>query len=362
MMISKTILYFYGFLFSLFLSLTLTPLFKRIAIKKSLIAFPHKERLHKTPVPLLGGAAIVCAFYLTIIIHYCILKFIPGVKDYLPQELLPYVHGIFKRVPQFSIILICGLPIFFLGLLDDLKAMEPHHKFFFEILVGISLYCFDIRITLFFGNGFMSLLFTVFWIVAIINAFNLLDNIDGLCAGIAVIAAFILFILCLEGGQILVSLLLIIFVGSILGFLKYNYNPASIFMGDAGSLFIGYLMGVLSIISTFYYNGAPSIVPIASPLLILAVPIYDTLSVILIRVKSKKSIFTGDKNHFSHRLLCIGMSQKETVLFIYLIALCLGIAALTLNNSDLKSQIIILVQAGGLLSIIYLLETIKSNK
>ena len=354
-------LYAYALLLSLMLSITLTPLFKHFAIKWGILAHPHKERLHQTAIPLLGGVAIVLSFYLCIIINYCFLRFIPNINALLPEELIPYLYGALKSVPQFSIILICGLLIFFLGLMDDINALGPKRKFIFEIFVGIILYYNDIRITLFFGEGFISLCVTVFWVLAITNAFNLLDNIDGLSSGIAIIASFMLFLLCVQGGQILVSLLLVIFIGSLLGFLRYNYPPASVFMGDAGSLFTGYLMSVLIILSTFYSNGTLSLIPFVAPLLILAVPIYDTFSVICIRIKNKKSIFTGDKNHFSHRLLQLGMSQKEAVLFIYLIALCLGIAALTLTRTDLKSQFILLLQSGGLLTIIYLLERIKNQ-
>ena len=227
--------------------------------------------------------------------------------------------------------------------------------------MGIILYYNGIRITLFLGEGMISLFVTVFWILAITNAFNLLDNIDGLSSGIAIIASFILFLMCFQGGQILVCLLLVIFIGSLLGFLRYNYPPAKLFMGDAGSLFTGYIMSVLIIMSTFYSNGDISLIPFVAPVLILAVPIYDTLSVICIRIKNRKSIFTGDKNHFSHRLLKLGMSQKQAVLFIYLVSLCLGMAALTLTSTNLKSQFILLLQSCGLLTIIYLLERVKSQ-
>ena len=164
------------------------------------------------------------------------------------------------------------------------------------------------------------------------------------------------------GNQILVSLLLVIFIGVLSGFLIFNYPPASIFMGDAGSLFLGYIMSVLSIKATFYVEHNLSIIPIVTPLLILAVPIYDTLSVIIIRIKNRKHIFCGDRNHFSHRLLNLGMSVKEAVLFIYLVTLALGVSAIALKGASFTSQIILLFQAIGLLAIIYLLEKVNNKK
>ncbi len=360
-MIYTLVVYIYAFILSLTLSLLFTPFFKMIALKFGVLAYPHKERLHQNPIPLLGGSAIVISFYLCILINYFILRFIPNINNLLPEELIPYLYGALKTMPQFSVILLCGLLIFLLGLMDDINALGPKRKFIFQILVGVILYYNNIRITIFLGEGIISLIITVFWVLAITNSFNLLDNIDGLSSGIAIISSFMLFLLCFQGGQILVSLLLVIFIGSLLGFLRYNYPPGTIFMGDAGSLFIGYLMSVLIIMSTFYSNGSISLIPFAAPLLILAVPIYDTISVICIRIKNKKSVFTGDKNHFSHRLLKLGMSQKETVLFIYLVAMCLGMAALTLVQTDLKKQLILLVQSAGLLTIIYLFERVKNR-
>jgi UDP-GlcNAc:undecaprenyl-phosphate GlcNAc-1-phosphate transferase len=361
-MSSIILLYFYAFVFTFVISLFFTSFFRKYALIHKIIAHPHKERLHEKPIPLLGGVAIVFSFYLFIIINFLFLKYVKILHEYLPDQLIPYIEGALTKFPHLSVILICGFLIFLLGLIDDLKVLGPKRKFLFQIFIGCVLYFNDIRITLFFGDGFLSLFLTVLWVVAVTNAFNLLDNIDGLSSGIAIISAIFLFILCLEGKQILVSLLLIIFIGAVGGFLRFNYHPAKIFMGDAGSLFIGYIIAVITMMSTFYYQPEPSIVPFVSPLLILAVPFYDTFSVICIRIKNGKSIFSGDKNHFSHRLLRLGMSQKQTVLFIYLVSLCLGIAALVLKSSDVRGQVILLFQALGLLAIIYLLERLQHKE
>ena len=334
----------------------------KLAKRTNFLAHPRQDRLHKSPVPMLGGLGIVGSFYLMLGIHYFVVKFMPDIFTGFPEWVSPFVYGINVVESQFAFILMGGVIVFFAGLLDDIKTLRPLNKLLFQIILGIGLYVADVRITVFCGPGLLSMFITVFWVVAITNAFNLLDNIDGLSAGVGAIASFILFLQCVQGGQILVALLLIIFIGSLCGYLVFNYPPAKIFMGDAGSLFIGYFISVLTIKSTFYFDKDLSLVPFATPLVILAVPIYDTVSVIIIRLKNKKPIFAGDKNHFSHRLLRAGMSNRQAVNFIYLVAICLGIAALAMKSGDLQSQVILLIQAGGLLTMIYLMERIKINK
>jgi UDP-GlcNAc:undecaprenyl-phosphate/decaprenyl-phosphate GlcNAc-1-phosphate transferase len=352
-------LYIYAFFITFVSALAATYVCRKIALRLKVIAYPKKERLHEEPIPLLGGVAIVFSFYFCLGLNYVFLRVLKNFSFDLPQELLPYVDGALARFPYLAVILFCGALMFLLGLIDDLKVLGPIRKIFFQVLVGVFLYYNDIRISLFMEEGFLSLFVTVIWIVGITNAFNLLDNIDGLSAGVAIIASCILLILCVQGQQILVSLLLVFFIGALAGFLRFNYQPASIFMGDAGSLFIGYVLSVLTIMSTFHYSKEISIIPIAAPLLIFAVPIYDTVSVMGIRLKNGKSLFSGDKNHFSHRLLRLGMSQRGTVLFIYLVSLCLGISALALSNANVVGQYVLLFHSVGLLLIIYLLEREK---
>jgi len=248
-----------------------------------------------------------------------------------------------------------------IGLYDDLHDMHAKSKLFLQIVVGAILFFSGIRVSLFVDSQIVSFIFTVGWVVFVTNAFNLLDNIDGLSAGVALIASMFLLLMCMKGGQFLVCVLLLIFMGAVAGFLSYNFSPARIFMGDCGSLFVGYMLSVLTIVSTYHRTSGVSLVPFAAPLLILSVPFYDVFSVIYIRIVTKKSIFLGDKNHFSHRLLKGGMTVRQAVLFIYLIAFCLGIAALSLDATNIFQQVILLVQAVCLLSVIFLLERIHLN-
>ena len=350
--------YLYLFLYSALLSLVLIPVMRKIALKYGVIAVPKKDRFHEQPTPLLGGVAIITAFYFTIGIHLVCIKLGLPVVNYYVKELMPYCVGALRNTGKLSAILGGGVLLFLLGLIDDLTVLGAKRKFFFELAVGIFLYAIDVRITVF-PYGFLNFFATVMWVVVITNAFNLLDNIDGLAAGVAGIAACMLLIFCILGGQVLIAMLLVVFIGAVLGFLRYNYSPASIFMGDSGSLFIGFFMSTVTIMSTFYYDNGASIVPIVAPLMVLSVPIYDTLSVIAIRLKNRQSLFVGDKNHFSHRLLRIGMTTREAVTYIYVVGLSTGIGALSLFHAPLFSQYALLIQTILLIMLLHHLKNVK---
>jgi UDP-GlcNAc:undecaprenyl-phosphate GlcNAc-1-phosphate transferase len=177
------------------------------------------------------------------------------------------------------------------GLFDDVREMKPWVKLVSQIFVGIVLVSSGVRITLFLPYPFFGGLLTVLWVVGISNAFNLLDNMDGLSCGVGFIAAAVLFAVTLQTGQVFVGLMLVLFLGATLGFLRFNFSPASVFMGDAGSLFIGYMLSLLTVMATFYTAASPTLIPVIMPFLILSVPIFDTLSVVYLRIKQKKPVF-----------------------------------------------------------------------
>jgi UDP-GlcNAc:undecaprenyl-phosphate GlcNAc-1-phosphate transferase len=179
---------------------------------------------------------------------------------------------------------------------------------------------------------------------------------DGLACGVALIATFIFLGITDFQNQIFTSYVLIIFAGVLAGFLIFNWYPSSIFMGDTGSLWIGFMLAVLTIMSTFYSEGRPTLLPVIMPLLILGVPIFDTVSVILIRIYRKKPLFVGDKNHFSHRLVYLGMTQPQAVAFIYLVTFCVGINSTLLFTVGKTGAAVILLQAVVIFIIIALLE------
>jgi UDP-GlcNAc:undecaprenyl-phosphate GlcNAc-1-phosphate transferase len=187
------------------------------------------------------------------------------------------------------------------------------------------------------------------------NSMNLLDNMDGLAAGVAAIAAFIFFLAVRPLGQTFTSVMHLMVAGTTVGFLFYNFKPATIFMGDAGSMLIGYMLASLAVMSTFYTVFSPTRVAVLIPLFALAIPLFDTLSVIYIRVKNKESIIRGDKRHFSHRLVESGMTQKQAVLFIYFVAAVVGLGATLLWSLRLAGVLAVIAQAVGIFAIVVLL-------
>jgi UDP-GlcNAc:undecaprenyl-phosphate/decaprenyl-phosphate GlcNAc-1-phosphate transferase len=244
-----------------------------------------------------------------------------------------------------------------LGILDDIRDINAKLKLLIQSITALVVVLFGMRITLFIESAFIGGVITVIWIVAITNAFNLLDNMDGLSAGTAFISSIIFFFTAWVHGYLFVSAIMLVFAGSIAGFLRYNVNPAKIFMGDAGSLFIGFMLSSLTILNTYYAEGSKTLFPVIMPVLILAVPIFDMLSVIVIRIKNRESIFKPDKRHFSHRLVALGLTHRQAVSLVYLICFCVGISSLLLRQVNAMGAFIIIVQALAIFGIIISLES-----
>ncbi len=319
------------------IAVILTPLAKWIAKKVKAIDYPSKIKIHKNPMPRLGGLAIFFAFILLVIFD------------------LIWGHRIVGRVLEMRHVLglLIGAGVIVItGVIDDIKKLKPTQKLFGQIIaalvvifsgIGIdfiaspfgSHFALDvIKIPITFSESTFQLvvfadLFALFWILGMVNTANFLDGLDGLISGVGFIAAMFLFFLSLrpQVNQPEVAYLSIIFAGALLGFLIFNFNPAKIFAGDSGSMLIGFVIGVLSII-----NGAK----IATALLVMGFPILDVAWSILRRLIKKQSPFQGDKRHFHHRLLELGLSQKQAVLLIYAIAICFGLAAFLLQGSKEK--------------------------
>jgi UDP-GlcNAc:undecaprenyl-phosphate GlcNAc-1-phosphate transferase len=201
------------------------------------------------------------------------------------------------------------------------------------------------------------------WIVLITNSFNLLDNMDGLSSGVAAISAIIFLSVAAYQGQFFIALILSIFIGSVLGFLRYNYNPSTIFMGDAGSLFLGYILSTLTISASYVTPESSSLLPALMPVIILSIPLFDTISVIIIRVKEHRPIYVGDKRHLSHRLVDMGFSPRSAVNTIYLLTFAVGLAAFLLPYLSIRLSILVFIQVIIILIIISILMFVgKRNK
>jgi UDP-GlcNAc:undecaprenyl-phosphate GlcNAc-1-phosphate transferase len=176
------------------------------------------------------------------------------------------------------------------------------------------------------------------------NAFNLLDNMDGLAAGVAFVACGVFLINAWALGEFFISLMLVAFMGSLLGFLLYNFHPATVFLGDCGSHFIGFVMGSLTLLERYISHASSTFFPILMPVLVLALPLLDTATVMYIRVKERRPIYVGDSRHLSHRLVSLGFSQRAAVLFLYLVTFALGLGAASLSDATMIQTVLILVQ------------------
>ena len=312
--------YLAAFLISLIISLFSTPLIIKLSSSLSIVDKPGKRKINTEVVPTAGGIAIYLAFVLTALFIMPLGQTLKG-------------------------ILIGGSFMLVVGLLDDKYAISAPLKFSTQIIGALILISFGVRINFItnpFGGllylGMFSLPFTVFWIVSIINTINLIDGLDGLAAGVAIIAVSTLFVVALQQNQTTAALLALITAGSCLGFLKYNFNPARIFMGDTGSMFIGYIIAAVSITGALKSAAA---VTIFVPMLALAVPILDTTFAIIRRFFNDRPIGEADQGHIHHRLLAIGMSQKQAVISVYVLSMILGAVAVIINGFQFNSAFLI---------------------
>ncbi len=278
---------------SFVLCLILTPVVRQIAIKCKLLDQPSGDRWHKKPVALLGGVAI----YLSAAIPFLLMD-----KNYL-----------------MSICIVGMIALFTLGLFDDFMYIKPYIKLLVQVLVSVYVISSGIHFQ-WFNSFILNALISMVWIVGVTNAFNLIDNMDGLCTGVGVIACFFFSIVYLGEGLVLCYVL----GGSLSAFLIYNTKPASIFMGDCGSLFIGFLLAVLGMYFPMEFGTGFGRTDLLV-LLVLAVPIIDTTFVTFRRMLDKRSVFIGGRDHLSHMLVSMGFSEMFSVLILYMCVIIFGL-------------------------------------
>jgi UDP-GlcNAc:undecaprenyl-phosphate/decaprenyl-phosphate GlcNAc-1-phosphate transferase len=310
-------------LFSFPLCLVFTPLVRRLATKKGWIAHPSAERWHRKPTALMGGVAI----YLAVSLPLFFIADFTSLFSFLTDA--PEAKG----SQSIAGTLWLGMSLLFLlGLLDDFISIKPHTKLVGQILVASLTIFLGFRLH-WFTSMTLDTTLSIVWIVGITNAFNLIDNMDGLCAGIGCIAAGYMALLFCGATSLGACWAAIALFGALFGFLFYNFFPATIFMGDSGSLAIGYSLSLLSL----YYAQSPAVTPMAAyavPVLALMVPILDTTLVTIIRILSGRKASTGGKDHTSHRLVLMGFTERGAVMFLYLIGAVAGYAALFVSKSD----------------------------
>lgn len=234
------------------------------------------------------------------------------------------LYGLNRRMLELSGILIGALGMLSLGWLDDKRELSPRPKFVGQLLIAFMVASSGARITLFVPYPAFHYLITMLWILTVVNAFNFMDNMNGLCAGLGVIGAWYFATIAASRGQYLVALIAFLTVGALLGFLPYNFPNARVFLGDAGSHLVGYLLAVLAILPHFYTSHHPRPLAVLIPLLVLAIPLLDLIWVVMLRWRKGQPFYVGDTNHLSHRLVRAGWSRASAVAFIWAVAALLG--------------------------------------
>jgi UDP-GlcNAc:undecaprenyl-phosphate GlcNAc-1-phosphate transferase len=343
------------------LSAVLVPACEALAHRLGALDRPGPRKVHLDPTPRTGGVAVFLSFGAVVVVGYLLAPHF-GSSAWFTQNLGSTLALLQEAYRVQGKILALGLGsalAFAVGLFDDIHGdrFHPAMKAGGQLLAALVLVAADVR-TSFLPFEWMNTLLTVLWIVGITNAFNLLDNMDGLSAGVATVASAVLLINAIALGEFFVSLILAAFMGSLLGFLLFNFfhlGGRRIFLGDCGSLFIGFTMGSLTLLERYLSHASSTLFPVLMPVLVLAVPLIDTSTVIVIRLRERRPIYVGDSRHLSHRLVSLGLSSRQAVLFIWLATFCLGMPALTLAHATVARAVLVLVQAMGMVALLLIL-------
>lgn len=310
---------------------------------------------HVEPKVRCGGIAIYAAFVITLLFNLLLAIILAG-TGLAPKALNPVLGNIPIVADKLVALFSGGTLLFLTGLVDDRRSLKPEVKLIIQILAALPLVLSGITIRFFIPGQIVGAVLTICWVVLLSNSFNFIDNMDGLCAGVASIVAFNFYLVSHSGGEYFMMGILAVFIGSVCGFLWYNFPNAQLFMGDSGSLFVGYMIAALSTMVTYYKEGVPTQIPVIAPLVILGVPLFDTASVMYIRWRLKKPFMKGDQNHLSHRLVALGFSRRNAVLFIYLLTFTVGLSAVNLRFLNWAGALIALAQVILFFVIIYFLE------
>jgi len=345
------------------ISAILTMVVRKWAVKRDFVARPTSDRYHRTVIPMGGGIAFFWAMAI-VGVGALAAALLLGERMASYGLAAPGEASFARRLSE-AVILAASLSgMHLLGLWDDRRKLGPVPKLICQFIAAIAMAFFaNVRVELFIHDRIVTSLMSSVWIVLIINAFNFLDNMDGLSAGIATIAASILLTAAWMNGQILVAGCTIVFIGTMLGFLAFNFPPARIFMGDAGSMVIGTVMAILTLKTTYYRQAAGgNWYAVFMPLIVMAVPLYDFISVTILRLRQGRSPFAGDTQHFSHRLKKRGLSDRQTALTLYLATLCTGLGALFLYQLNWLGATGVFVQVVMILAIIAILESASKGR
>ncbi|MGA2029763.1 MAG: MraY family glycosyltransferase [Verrucomicrobiota bacterium] len=310
-------------------TLLVLPTWRNWCLRTNLVDDPRDRKnydapkIHAALIPLAGGLAVLTGILLPLAAGAILLKL--GIVKISSANLI--VHGINRRAVELAVIAFGAIAITVLGWFDDKYELKPLPKFTGQFLIALLVAVACKRITLFVPSVAFSYVITILWLLTIINAFNFIDNMNGLCAGIGAIGAFLFALIAAADGEYLVALTGFLICGALIGFLPWNFPNARAFLGDAGSHLVGYLLAVMAILPHFYTKQNPHPLAVLSPLLVLAVPLADLAQVVILRTLNCKPFWIGDTNHLSHRLVRAGFSQTQAVLILWLVAAMIGVLA-----------------------------------
>ncbi len=315
----------------------LLPRIMRLAHARGFLDQPGGRKQHGSPIPRLGGIAFFLSFTLTVLIGYVLAPYVTGIAEV--RAVFPSIAAALSAAHNVKLqlfgLLAGAFVMFAVGLVDDLmgERFPVGIKFGGQCLAAAIPVACGIQVE-FTGIATLNAVLSFVWILGISNAFNLLDNMDGLSAGVAVSSVFIFFLNAVALGEIFLCLILAAFMGALLGFLRFNLHPAKVFMGDCGALFIGFMLSSLTILEHYVSPASSTLFPVLMPVLVLAVPLIDTLSVIVIRLRDSRPLYRGDRCHLSHRLVALGLAEPQAVRFLFLMTLALGMGALNLAHAS----------------------------
>jgi len=299
------------------------PLWRKWCLRTNLVDDPGHRKIHDTPIPLAGGFAVLTGILLPLVAGAALLKL--GIVKISSAGLI--AHGIDRRAVELGVLALGAVAVTLLGWLDDRHELKALPKFVGQLLIAVAVAAVCKRITLFVHSEIFSYAITIVWLLTVINAFNFMDNMNGLCAGVGAIGAFIFALIAAANGEYLVAITGFLMCGALVGFLPWNFPNARAFLGDAGSHLVGYLLAVMAILPHFYTKENPRPLAVLAPLFVLAIPLADLAQVSLFRTLKKKPFWIGDTNHLSHRLVRAGMSRTNAVLLLWLIAAIVGVVA-----------------------------------
>jgi UDP-GlcNAc:undecaprenyl-phosphate/decaprenyl-phosphate GlcNAc-1-phosphate transferase len=322
------------------------PLWRQWCLRTGLVDDPGQRKIHDQPIPLAGGLAVMTGLLIPALLACLVLwwqkaggnagtaPIVPGSAHEAgrlglldPNSAFLLQYGLGRRAMELAGIFLGAFGILLVGVLDDKHELRPRTKFAGQLFIAWLVAASGARVTLFVPSLIFSYAITILWILTVINAFNFLDNMNGLCAGLGAIGALHFAFIAAADDQYLVALIAFLTFGALLGFLPYNFPHARAFLGDAGSHLVGYLLAVLAILPHFYTVRHPRQWAVVIPLLVLAVPLLDMVWVVVLRWRIGQPFYQGDTNHISHRLVRRGLSRWQAVVVIWVAAEALALLA-----------------------------------